>query len=333
MACNTIATKDPDDHLTKRWMQHMTSEDAYFQYNMWTELEEPASDATVRMAFEQRWRKSIGWRKQSQHARCSECVCLHAKRKLAKTDEQRQKVQADLEYHLRMMYADRETDERAIAICERSMTPELGELHRILRLSLDGMDRAKFRVPRNLASNTQFEDLWRPQLSMIGAIIPGLVEAYFVLDADVPKDPNTNMTVISRMLEISSKKLEERSTTLPEHWVIKADNTCREGKNQHLAKFSAYNVCSGKARSVNHPFSRVGHTHNEVDERFHVVTTVLKATQEMQTPEAFMDRIVDKVKPIRNCCTHVEKLEATWDFKRLFEILGVAMSGLVPWSG
>ncbi len=41
------------------------------------------------------------------------------------------------------------------------------------KTTLDGMDQAKFRCPRNLASSKEFEHLFRPQLHMTGAITYG----------------------------------------------------------------------------------------------------------------------------------------------------------------
>lgn len=120
------------------------------------------------------------------------------------------------------MYADRQIDERELKICERSMNAQNCPVSRLLRITLDGMDQAKFRIPRNLASSKQFEDLWRPQIGCIGSIVPGCIEAYFFLDADMPKNANTNMTVMSRMLKLCKEHCDEQCLDLPQHWSVKA---------------------------------------------------------------------------------------------------------------
>ena len=109
-----------------------------------------------------------------------------------------------------------------------------------------------------------------------------------------------------------------------------ADNTCREGKNQFTATWSMVHVAKGLCDTISHPFSRVGHTHNEQDERFHVLSGELASAKTLEDPDAFMNRIRERDRPIRNCKAHVEKLDATYDFKKLFHALGIAVSGLVP---
>lgn len=48
---------------------------------------------------------------------------------------------------------------------------------RVLKIDIDGMDQAKFKVPRNLEATHSFAALWRPVLHVTCAIAHGLVEA------------------------------------------------------------------------------------------------------------------------------------------------------------
>ena len=38
----------------------------------------------------------------------------------------------------------------------------------VLAMCLDGMDQAKFKIPRNLQNTKQWEDAWRPTAHLIG---------------------------------------------------------------------------------------------------------------------------------------------------------------------
>ena len=77
------------------------------------------------------------------------------------------------------------------------------------KITIDGMDQSKFRCPRNLASSSEFESCWRPQLHVVGAIYHGVCECYFIMGPDVAKDANMEATVCSRTLEIAQKALIE----------------------------------------------------------------------------------------------------------------------------
>ena len=57
---------------------------------------------------------------------------------------------------------------------------------------------------------------------VVGVIIPGVVECFFFLDADIQKDANCQCSIISRVLDIVKRRLKERGLTMPDHLVIHA---------------------------------------------------------------------------------------------------------------
>ena len=120
-----------------------------------------------------------------------------------------------------LMFADRQVEEREIALTEEACTPGSNLPYRIARFALDGMDQQKFVCPRNLASSKAFEMLWRPRLHMVGCYMAGLLECYFIMDSDMQKDPNSNMTVMSRTITLAQEELQKRDLKLPEHWSFK----------------------------------------------------------------------------------------------------------------
>ena len=108
------------------------------------------------------------------------------------------------------------------------------------------------------------------------------------------------------------------------------DNTCREGKNQHVAIYQAYHIVEEHALSITNPFFRVGHTHNDIDEKFKKAARSLSSASTLETPDCFMKRLSSNVHPSRNCRLHVERLHALYDFKSFFARLEIAVSGLTP---
>jgi hypothetical protein len=68
--------------------------------------------------------------------------------------------------------------------------------NQLCKMWIDGMDQAKYRVPRNLKANKAFDGLWRPQLRLVGVTVMGEVECYLIMDPDLPKDSNMECSLV-----------------------------------------------------------------------------------------------------------------------------------------
>jgi hypothetical protein len=163
---------------------------------------------------------------------------------------------------------------------------------------------------------------------MVGVLVEGLWEVFLLTDSDVKKDSNMEMTCISLTLDLAQQELQKRGLTMPEHLSLNWDNTAREGKNQHLAKYQAWLVSTGRFRSVQDGQGQVGHTHNKQDQRFSVVATILKCAVVLQTPEDFIHTISQNVNPPGNRQLVVSKLEASYDWRPFFEPLAMNVTGI-----
>ena len=88
--------------------------------------------------------------------------------------EEKASIEKARDVHLASMFADRKLEARVNMLSESSTAEGCPFDGRILKCDLDGMDQAKFRVPRNVESSKQLEPLWRPQLHVTGAIVWGV---------------------------------------------------------------------------------------------------------------------------------------------------------------
>ncbi|CAJ1328903.1 unnamed protein product [Effrenium voratum] len=83
-------------------------------------------------------------------------------------------------------------------------------------------------------------------------------------------------------------------------------------------------------RSVTHIFGQVGHTHGPVDQRLSVAVAAFQAMDVIQTPEDFVQCVLEKVKPARGRQLAAELLQGYLNWKEYYEQYGLSVGGLVP---
>ena len=134
----------------------------------------------------------------------------------------------------------------------------------VLSVIEDGMDQAKFRVPRVLTRSHAFERLLRPALHVQGIWAHGGGYQLVVSDSDVCKDTTGNLEVLCRLLS----DLYAEFGTLPLGLHLQLDNTSRENKNQKMLRFAIMLVAKKVFRWVCLSFLVTGHTHSGLDATF-----------------------------------------------------------------
>ena len=211
---------------------------------------------------------------------------------------------------------DRALDAKLGKLSEESAAGSLIE-GSVLSIAMDGMDQAKFKVPRNTCNTKDLESLWRPVLHMTGLIVEGIGEFYQVAESDCKKNSDMNIQCLSHILDKVRAIYRAKLLVVPQHLVLLTDNTTREQKNQFTVMFLAFLVASDRFQTVTNNFFRVGHTHMKLDQRFSVVATRLKAAQVLQTPGAFVTHMRDSV-TWGNRTTNVELNAGAWDWKKIF---------------
>ena len=149
------------------------------------------------------------------------------------------KVRPGRQAHLERVRQDRSVNNRTNkqASQDKVFKPE-HKSEQFMKIMLDGMDQAKFCLPRHktLAGTSEMSKRWRPALHVTGAITWGLQEIYFLMPTSVPKDSNMNCTLLARCLDLAQRKLHP-DRCLPDNLIVQVDNTTRESKNQHFGLF------------------------------------------------------------------------------------------------
>jgi hypothetical protein len=118
---------------------------------------------------------------------------------------------------------------------EAAMNPNTAGHQQLLSITIDCMDQAKFKLPRNISSANALARAWRPQLSVVVVIVHGLIKAYFLLGPDIHKDANMEATVTSRVLHHPGEVLSEA----PE--LLRPQVYCHQCR-QHNTRGQTYNL-------------------------------------------------------------------------------------------
>ena len=222
------------------------------------------------------------------HGKCNDCEKYKELRRLATSPEESERVSRLYRDHLASQYQDRKMDMLVAShAVEAASSPDavpLSSQASVVSLCLDGMDQAKFRLPRNVSMAKEMQALWRPEIHMHGGLADGIVESYWLCGLDVKKNANLQATLVGRLLQQVYTVMESRNIPLGSNLKVHTDNATSEGKNQVMMKMMGYLVWKHAFRSAEMSQFRVGHSHNKQDQRFGCVATALARSRRLEVP-------------------------------------------------
>ena len=136
-----------------RYVDFMTWEHIY-QLHMAKPSTQQVSRTTLRRAWDSTWKHLIRIIPVRTHGRCAICAELDEFSRKAITEEERLKYQEDKANHIKDIKADREVATRGAAMSEDAVAHPSGDGYgQVLRMTIDGMDQAKFKLPRNIKAS------------------------------------------------------------------------------------------------------------------------------------------------------------------------------------
>ncbi|XP_052820260.1 uncharacterized protein LOC128246095, partial [Mya arenaria] len=155
-----------------------------------------------------------------------------------------------------------------------------------LSLIIDGMDQAKTSLPHFAGRQTKSisnVDLLKTHLT--GVINHGNGGFHSYVDFNqFPHDPNLTINILLRALK---KSADKQMNFLPPVLYLQFDNCCRENKNHCVLAFAELLVSLNIFKEIHISFLMVGHTHEDVDVQFSLISRTLK-TKDCETIESLM---------------------------------------------
>ena len=199
--------------VEKRWLPSMSTSELYDLYCELHADHDLAAFSTFTRCWK-RWSGILGIRPVTTHSRCDACAKYSKFRKCQDNPVMLKAVTQGYTKHIQQVLSDRHIMAAMEEKVEQAMKNEHAEIPHII-LQIDAMDKSKWMIPRDMDNSKRLSALWRPSLHFVGVLVPGIMEFFGILEADVKGDSNTQQTILSRVLELVAQHLQSRGRKMP----------------------------------------------------------------------------------------------------------------------
>lgn len=323
-------TDVPDTGLPVRYLQHARLHDLYWLFvatvSVWLQAD---SDVTVPAwstfwrCWNARWCKILVFRKSSTHSQCN--FCWRCQQWLAKHISLADKltIAERLKEHLRMQYTDR------CLYWSLRWASKQGSLN-VLTVIIDSMDKSKFGIPQwpHGVKPKLLDELIRPTLTLTGCMAHGCATCLFLADETVSHGADAFLEVLLRTLDFALQHHQLVGRPFPEHLVLQSDNPTNQAKNSLSNVFLAALVAKYKFQTCTLNFLTVGHTHEDIDQLFGIVTELLRGSAGFQSPDDVQKLLEDGLGhhiSAKGERLHVQQLSCVRDFSAWLQPLGTEL--------
>ena len=263
---------------------------SFSEYLALLNLRLDAAEKITLKLFSLVWSESFGARlairEKTQHAQCAQCVkhkhILRHLRGDLKARRGQQKLYAE---HLERQYRDRVVYWRARS-CSRLKTP-LPSNHVVVAMILDAIDHSKFKYPRSrVFASKELSTYIRPTMDVMGCLVHGHSCFLALSEPFLPKGSSFCADLVLHCLHrLARHGLDLRGVALH----LQSDNTSKETKNNTLLRLSALLIALHRLKNIVLCQLESGHSHEDIDQWFSVITSVLQTHHEIHTPAQFVE--------------------------------------------
>lgn len=269
------------------------------------------------------WKEHLKLRKYSMHAQCRTCFEAQERMRAHSTTlAQRLDYARQWRRHLRDQYHD-----RAIYWFNRYASRRyLG----VLTVIIDSMDKAKFAWPQYpwKQVDKDLEHHRRPRFVFTAAMAHGYGTFFFIADEHVSHGASAFCEVLLRVVEAVWDKCRSSGISFPQHLIVQSDNTVAQAKNSLVNLFLAFLVSKYKFQTANLFFLVVGHTHEDIDQLFGVVLSLVLRKVAFRTSRHLIDSLHAILEPrvvAKGEALYVTELTHIRDFVAWLEPAGVKL--------
>ena len=240
------------------------------------------------MDIAQVWTSAFGAklaiRPETQHKQCG--ICVRHKTILKKLGADRLAREGQMnqyQLHLKRQFNDRSVYWSNRAQSRLRQLLPCGTL--TLSCIIDGIDHSKLKFPRSMIIlSKEMSGFLRPSMDMVGCICHGYGIWMINTLPHVAKDSCLTIDILTHMLHcLSVDGLDCRSADLR----LQSDNTTRETKNNVTLRWLSCLVGSHRLRRGELNCLSTGHSHEDIDQVFSIVTNTIQREKELHQPSDF----------------------------------------------
>ena len=288
-------------------------------------MESTPSYITFFRCCNEHWKECLKFRLMIMQSKCDACERFKCLRRRAVTLEHSDALRTEYLEHIQSTFHDRAVDERIQkAAYDAATTVDGVPLARsILNVDVDAMEAMKFKCPRNIGAAKSLSQLWRPQQHMVGSIVDGCSDHYWLVPPDVVKNANLSVTLMADLLHHTVRDLQKKNVQLPRTFRVHSDNAGGEVKNQTFMKFMAW-MAYKHFNSTEMTQFRPGHSHGRIDQSFSVLGAALNKHHMLQTPDDVQRVMEASRKKSGSRPMRVTQVGALYDWEAFFGCLEVA---------
>ena len=155
----------------------------------------------------------------------------------------------------------------------------------VLFLNVDEMDQMKTSIPRP-RSQSKASDRGIPLTTkLMGVIDYGHKWYGFWSFPEFAATANVTLTALSRVIHLAHVDRASRGQPFPRKLQLQMDNSGRDNKNHYLLGYCGLLVAEKIFEEVEVFFLPVGHTHNEIDATFSLVSRAMTAAGPLSLPD------------------------------------------------
>jgi hypothetical protein len=223
--------------------------------------------------------------KSSRFSKCNICWEYKNYRQSISDEGMKEKISRAYQLHLNMTLEERME-------YSRGRTAAMNEPDQYMSLIIDGMDQNTTWVPKFKQSVKGIESRYI-KTHLCGILVHGIgLYCHVWIDAHYKHDSNQVVTSIMEVI----RDVKRRHGRLPPYLRIQADNCGRENKNVYILALCGTLVALGIFKEIQLSFLIVGHTHEDIDQRFSTISSALKR-QDIHSLKELLNII--KLKPPR----------------------------------
>ena len=232
---------------------------------------------TLLRVWNECFQQILKFKRFSRFTGCTTCVTLKERVQTAASYADKLYASRQLHQHHEQQWRDRMIYWRMRAHAGRPNT-------RWIVIIIDGADQAKFKVLKVASMPKNIEGEHRPQMKVEGVWTHGREMAFNFFEENVPHGANLTIDCLVNSLDRVLRFIRSGNGDTPAHLWIQADNAGGENKNIHVLKFLGLLVDLGVFRSTVASFLQVGHTHEDIDGLFSVMSRSIRNLIEWNTP-------------------------------------------------